>query len=231
MFKRILGLSIVVLILFASASVSFAETNLTQMSFDELRELKMIVDAELLSRPEYEGATLGTGEYIIGEEIKPGTYYAISAGGYWNAGDVTLYSDADKTNEIQSSRLNNGEYSVCKLILSEGNLLIVDNNSIKINTVGFNQPNPSGTTIPVGHYTVGKEIPAGDYITHYSGNDASHVELYKSKEQFEKYRQITSYYLSYFENYVTITLEEGNIFVVEDGPIVMQKGTQTFSFD
>lgn len=55
-------------------SFSFAETDLSSMSVDDLVSLKTAIVGELMARDEVKIVTVPAGEYIVGEDIPAGKY-------------------------------------------------------------------------------------------------------------------------------------------------------------
>lgn len=55
-------------------SFSFAETDLSSMSVDDLVSLKTAIVGELMARDEVKTVTVPAGEYIVGEDIPAGKY-------------------------------------------------------------------------------------------------------------------------------------------------------------
>lgn len=55
-------------------SFSFAETDLSGMSVDDLVSLKTAIVGELMARDEVKIVTVPAGEYIVGEDIPAGKY-------------------------------------------------------------------------------------------------------------------------------------------------------------
>lgn len=53
---------------------SFAETDLSGMSVDDLVSLKTAIVGELMARDEVKTVTVPAGEYIVGEDIPAGKY-------------------------------------------------------------------------------------------------------------------------------------------------------------
>lgn len=64
----------VLLVLSLLSSFAFAETDLTQMSYDDLISLQRQLVKEIMSRPEWKEVEVPAGQYTIGEDIPAGWY-------------------------------------------------------------------------------------------------------------------------------------------------------------
>ena len=69
--KRIVIFMLVLLLITVSA---FAETDLSQLSFDELRELQTKISKELITRPEWKSVPVPPGMYLVGVDIPAGEW-------------------------------------------------------------------------------------------------------------------------------------------------------------
>lgn len=69
--KRFLA---VLLILVCITGFSAAEESLKNLSIDQLRKMIQMINAEIVSRPEWKEATVPGGEWVVGVDIPAGTY-------------------------------------------------------------------------------------------------------------------------------------------------------------
>ena len=60
---------------------SWAETDLSSMSFDQLLDLRSALNAEIISRPEWKEVVVPAGTWIVGRDIPTGSYSVSSASG------------------------------------------------------------------------------------------------------------------------------------------------------
>lgn len=232
MLRRML-LALMTMSLLMSAASAIAEIpNLSQMNFEELAGLRARVNAEMLIRPEAEDIILpGGGEYVVGEDLLPGTYYFIYNDTSTGNIHVEVYKDKSATQCDSYVNCNSDDYLVHKLSVEEGNC-IRTKWTIRLNKVGFPDYHaPEGTFIPAGSYEIGTDIPAGRYeVNLYAGR--SRVVVFKDANAFEnnglKHYDIR---LNGAVRTGNVTLADGNILVIESAGIVMSKFNSTFSFD
>jgi hypothetical protein len=64
----------IIFVIVAIATVAYAATDLSSMSFDELMNLRNDLNAEIMSRPEWKEVTVPPGTWYVGEDIPAGTY-------------------------------------------------------------------------------------------------------------------------------------------------------------
>ena len=69
--KKLASFCIMILLMF---SFSSAESIFSPFSYDELILLSQALNAEIVSRPEWEGTTIPAGQWVIGKDIPAGTY-------------------------------------------------------------------------------------------------------------------------------------------------------------
>lgn len=226
MLKRML-LALLSMALLLSAACASAETpNLSQMTFEKLADLRAQIDAEMQSRPEAEDIILpGGGEYVVGEDLLPGTYYFIYSD--TSTGNISVEVYTDKSAERAESYINcnSDDYLVHALSLEEGNC-IRTRWTIRLNRVGFPDYHvPEGTYIPAGNYVIGTDIPAGRY----------EINLYESRSVVEvkNAHGIREFYmvLDGAERTAIVTLNEDATLVIQKGGIMMNKSNTKFTFD
>lgn len=223
MLKRML-LGLMTLALLMNAAFAFAETpDLSHMTFTELAELRARVNAEMLIRPEAEDIILpGGGEYVVGEDLLPGTYYFIYNDTSTGNISVEVYRDKSADWPENYINCNSDDYLVHTMSLEEGNC-IRTRWTIRLNKVGFPDYHaPEGTFIPAGNYVIGTDIPAGRY----------EINLYEHRSIVEvntgAYFRIL---LDGSERKAIVTLNDGNTLVIQQGGIIMNKYKTTFTFD
>lgn len=223
------------LILLLGVATAFAETpDLSQMTFEELAELRTLINAEMLTRPEAEDMVLGAGEYVVGRDLQPGTYYAIYESGTWSSGYVRIYKD--ETKEKRLLHISIDPYDIYPMTdLVEGNIIVVEYNAIRVNMTGFPDYHaPEGTLIPAGVYEIGVEIPAGKYSA-LLNTGCSSISVYQNMATYQEsdgfFDTLQSYTLGYAERECMLNLQDGNILVVESNSILMNKYVATFTFD
>lgn len=232
MLKRML-LVLMTLALLTNAAFALAEIpDLSQMTFADLAALRAQINAEMLIRPEAEDIILpGGGEYVVGEDLLPGTYYFIYNDTSTGNIHVEVYKDKSAKQRDSYVNCNSDDYLVHMLSVEEGNC-IRTKWTIRLNKVGFPDYHaPEGTFIPAGSYEIGTDIPAGKYeVNLYAGK--SRVVVFKDANAFAnnglKLHDIR------FNGAVrtgNVTLTEGNILVIESAGIVMSKYKPAFTFD
>lgn len=236
MLKRILSF-LLTLALFLGAASAIAEADdLSEMTFEELAELRTLITAEMLTRPEGEEIVLSAGEYVVGRDLQPGTYYAIYESGQWSGGSIYVYEDETKGNRLAWITTVPSSYDVYPIRnLAEGNIVVIEGNKLRTNMVGFPDYHaPEGTLIPPGVYEIGVDIPAGRYSVSLNG-DETFVYVYKTKEAYlagkTSSREREMYYLAYKDKTCVVSLQDGQIFVIDDSSVIMSKYDTVFTFD
>lgn len=71
--KKILSIIVSIVLLF-SFSLAVAETNLSELSYDELLALQQSINEEMKSRPEWKGVLVPAGIWTVGVDIPAGVY-------------------------------------------------------------------------------------------------------------------------------------------------------------
>ena len=64
---------ILLIALFVTVS-AYAETGLEEYSFDELMQIRNMLNAEIMSRPEWKEVTVPAGTWVVGQDIPEGVY-------------------------------------------------------------------------------------------------------------------------------------------------------------
>lgn len=258
--KRIPLVGLILLLVFCFLSIpAFGETmDYSKMDYDSLLALKQEVDLELHSRPEASPKILNPGQYTVGSDIKAGKYNVIFEGpGSSRNCEFALFSDksafaaslAAPAGERRNHVLLYGSIRASDrsmvINLQEGNYLITEGASIKLSVTDFDNEDyysytaPEGTIVPLGTYTVGKEIPAGSYTAYPYYLEGAEIIIYKNAETLaaEKYMNIhsdadTTIYLGITSDRRSsiFKLDEGNIAIIENA-VVMTKNAALFFGD
>ena len=250
--KKALPFVVSLILLLACSVASLAEPpaiDFSGYSLDELVQIKADLAEEISKRPGGEKTTLGPGQYSIGKDIPEGIYSFrfvqnsdtdVDRTDYYVYENESMYKyDVDRLWLGDMPRLEDalkGD-SETRISLYSGEYLYIDYNSAEIERVGnvaehsSTYEAPSGTTIPMGNYTVGVEIPAGSYKIYYSGTYTSRVRVFQDAEEadniFNKGKQTI---LNESNTEGVVSLDDGNILRVEYTPIIMIKGGE-FNFD
>lgn len=127
--KKALSLVLITLLLF-STPFTLAETDLSEMSFEELVALRQEIDLLLFASDEYKQVTVPQGKYTVGVDIPAGTY---SLSG--DAAMVEIFLDSS-----ESSKMSAGLYGVtedrpvAKLVLEDGWIVSVSIGNVVFTT-------------------------------------------------------------------------------------------------
>lgn len=225
------------LLLLLGTTSAFAETpDLSQMTFEELIELQTLINAEIFTRPEAEDFVLGVGEYLVGRDLQPGTYYAIYESGNAAAtGCIHVYADEAKEKQLATIYTQYDTYDVYRLSnLETGNVVVVSTLAIRMNMVGFPDYHaPDGTSVPPGVYEVGVDIPAGRYTAHL-GVGQVRLLVYSSQEGYKENSWssiVCDRYLSGQNRIGVIQLQDGYVIRVDHNSVILNKYTPPFTFD
>ena len=111
--KKIISVVILVALLF-SFSLAVAETNLSEMSYDELIALQKDITNEIMSRPEWKEVEVPAGQYTIGVDI-PAGWYSMKPKSKWDSVYLRWYPNPDndywdylRTDDIARFELKEG---------------------------------------------------------------------------------------------------------------------------
>lgn len=125
--KRILALALGFLMTFSVPALS-EEFDLSSMSFDELVELRNRIDAEI-------GSPIGTGQYIVGEDIEAGKYEFIctfvniqasaSGGAGYNLSRLALWTELSEVGEELMDINHINKDQLFMIDLQDGNVLLI----------------------------------------------------------------------------------------------------------
>lgn len=239
----------VVFILVMLFNTCIAEsTDLTSLSYEELLVLKQSVDAELLVRAENPNPVLLPGTYEVGKDIQAGTFYILFDQAYdsFMTADVYIYKDrADFDVGYSAYSKSKVQFSVAvytggdsaRIDLADGNMLAIEDGSIKISLVDFDDAikgiekiPENAKNVPEGIYIVGKDIAAGRFNGFVEGRNAAQIYIYTDEATYKAdekgYYPQTQYEIGIARGQgrqVTFVLEEGNVFIVKNGPLYMNK--------
>lgn len=235
MLKKIC-LLLTALVLLLSAAAAFAEPpDLSQMTFEELQELRAKIGLEMQTRPEGAEIVLTNGgTFVVGRDLQPGTYYFVYDDSLTGSAFVKVFEDETKSRPLCQIMVSTASYSVYTLTdLKEGNCVEVGF-TIRLSKAGFPAyVPPEGTVIPQGAYEVGVDIPAGRYSVH-EGTKGCQVVIYRDWDHHKTGNQWTAEeFLTLYALHLSgvVTLTEGQIFVVEKNSVIMNKYTPAFTFE
>jgi len=210
-----------------SLAESIADSDLSALSIDDLILLRTQIDAELMSRPEVENSVLLEGEYTVGVDIKPGTYFITSNKSNNGWIGIEIYSDSTKSDEINDYTLQTSGYDIEKVTFADGQYIAITHGSILLNVAGFpDVKKPEGTEVQSGVYEVGTDIAAGKY-TVYHGEGYAVASVYPDYNTFEeeKFGYLTTAYLEHNGEQTNIVLTEGNVLVIQGSNVIMTKSS------
>lgn len=91
--KKIISI-IVLVVMLLSFSLAVAETNLSELSYDELIALQKDITNEIMSRPEWKEVEVPAGQYTIGVDI-PAGWYSMKQKGKWDSLYLRWYPNPD----------------------------------------------------------------------------------------------------------------------------------------
>ena len=233
----------------ASAEEPKETVDFTGYTLEELLEIQSDLEEEIAQRPGGEKMTLGAGQYEIGADLPAGVYTfrfvqngkdSVERTDYYVYENESMYKyDIDRLwlgdmPRLEGSLRGDGE---TRISLYEGEYLSLRYNGAEVARVrdvterGSDYVVPTGTTIPMGEYTVGEEIPAGTYKICYSGTTTSRVRVFENFEESDNtFNEGKETVLNADNTEGTVVLEDGNIFRVEYTPIIMAK-SEGFKFD
>lgn len=248
--RKMIAFIAVLLMITATAFGAIAEYDLSALSLSELLALQDAVKAEITARPENTYSVFAPGFYIVGEDILPGEYFFLYDSGNYSVARIYIYKDKEsfeKGYQAYSKSRVLYDMDLCKggdsqkRALESGNIVAVDDASIKISCADFNDEVKNlsiipekAKQIPIGNYVVGTDIAAGKYTAYIPIGSNGSLGIYKDAESYtkDKYNYISKYYLNTDEWNVTFTLENGQLFVVDSGTIYMTKAeSKMFTFD
>lgn len=223
MVKRILFLFLGLLLLTGTA---FAELpDFASMTFEELSAMKTALDQEYASRPESEGVFLDKGSFVVGRDLKPGTYYAAMVKPLsYSSNTYVEIRNARKITTLQTY-FNFGE-EPARIALEEDSVITVSGGSLFIKASPYsisdyyNYDPPKGTVVPIGKYKVGEDIPAGTYNLYPESITGGEYKIYTTKTNDDGttelvpkdgYRSSTGLYIKSDSEYKVERLDEGDV--------------------
>lgn len=235
--KRILSF-ILIIGLFSISSLA-EELELTNMTYEQLVELKQAVDNEYYARPEAEPRILYPGYYVIGNEIPAGQYYLTVAefGDEPSSGFYVYESKEKKDNRNLSYWEHIKPGTISSFRLETGNIIAVEDLPLLLSLEPFEDEDllvytpPEGTPIPSGTYEIGVEIPSGTYQVYPAGISGSKIFLYNTVENYQNERYVNIHgdcdstlkpYVTKTNNGLRLKVTDGNIVIIE-GDVIMKK--------
>lgn len=226
-----------------------AEDDFSSYSFDELIETKEKLENELMTRPEYL-LSLPEGSYIAGTDLPVGKY-SISLNQVDSDRDSVsyyVYETKDMYN-YDVDRLFLGDMPIKEGGLEAGSSVTVDlydgyclvayRNGLNVQCSGTLEEKPDdtyeipdGTSIPTGFYTVGDEIPEGQYSVYYGGKASSRYRVYSTMEEAQNdfSDELSEIILSSTNTSGMVSLKNGQVVRVEYNDVIMKK-SEGFVFD
>lgn len=212
--------------------------NIDSMSTDELIDLRNNIDAILLKRNDSGIIKLDIGQYKVGTDIEPGTYYIATEMDEDGSIDVGIYESESSFIEIYKKRIF-ATTPPEKILLQEGNVLGITTWSGKLRLkktpftseeIGGNSK-PEGTRVPSGIYIGGKDIPVGHYSVYSGENDEVLLLIFLSEKEYESYYSTGSVgeILSVgFLEPTEIQINEGNVINLSGTVIMKYNGALNF---
>lgn len=250
--SRLVALFVVLALCVTTSAIAEA-IDFSTYTYAELEEIRSALDAEMNSRPEGGAKTLAVGQYAVGSDIEPGEYLLgfVADEEDDTASEYYVYENRSMY-EFDVGRLWLGDFprtegrvkgtSTATVKLYEGDYFIVYRSSISYKKIADVAPIqddytlPDGTLVPVGHYVVGNEIPAGGFNAYFGGEYSSRVRIYGADQDWDN--EFTDpeveAILTESNDSTTLHLDEGAHVVVQYNPIIMEKadnGMTVLQFD
>lgn len=117
--KKILALVVVFVIALSTIVIADPATvDLASMTMEELVALRNEVNAEISSRLGEEGF-IGTGSYVVGTDIRPGTFCIVNTSD--DFANYYIYETKEDSYATLSGSIEEGD--TCTIVLHEGNVL------------------------------------------------------------------------------------------------------------
>ena len=231
--KKLLSIVIFFALLAGCAYSCAEDIDLKSMSFEELIDLDTRLKAELLTRPETEDVIFVPGEYLVGEDIEPGTYYVRYATGSANCGSIRVYADATEEKRIYSESSYEVRQDQYKITLESGNLVKIEDSGMAFSLTEKKYTPVEGVIVQPGVYEVGVDIPAGRYTCNYNGHSHTRVRVYPNAEEMEESfgTKVVDETVSISDDSLSVILKEGYYLSIENNYCIMQKNETSISFD
>ncbi len=113
-------------LLFSTVSTAFA-AKLSEYSYEELIKLRLRIDQEIMSRPEWKEVTVPAGRYTVGEDIPEGVYSIrlLDEKGYESfiVFGIEYENYEDNGGMLYCESLNERSPVLGKVTLSKGNIV------------------------------------------------------------------------------------------------------------
>lgn len=104
----------IILVIVSIVSFALAETNLSEMSYDDLNALYHNLVKEIMSRPEWKEVSVPAGNWVIGKDIPAGEY------GIKIINDITSVQIDDDNGHYVGNWVLNADDVIGKLIAIDG---------------------------------------------------------------------------------------------------------------
>lgn len=186
---------------------------------------------------------LGTGEYLVGESIKPGQYYVAMTkpDEIHSSSFFRIYADKatfDKEEPHYHKLALSAQYVFLgdtpkSIILEENNLFVIDEGVIAMKSTPFDESElyvynpPEGTVVPEGTYVAEEDIPLGKYIAYpadIKGGSYRYLKSIQNEDGTAELKLKDYFALNIHDPLVgrSIIIEEGDVLEVR-GNIILQK--------
>ena len=129
--KKALSVILIVLMVFSFAAAE--EFDLSKLDYEELKILMSKCQMEIMSRPEWKEVRVFIGRWRIGEDIPAGQYSFFYSGDYMCTIELWGQEQDNYTaggGYIYGEVLTPEENTIGKLLLNNGNLLIIEDSSV-----------------------------------------------------------------------------------------------------
>ena len=247
--KTMLLILLFALVFSATIAVAEADFDFSDYSYDELISVKEKLDAEIQLRPEAGERILQSGQYVVGKDIAQGVYELSFVAAEEDDTYTNWYIyDTKQMYDYDVSRLWLGDLpreegtlkagSSVKAELFEGDYFVIYHSAASITRVGNAVPvesdfmPPEGTTVPIGIYNIGEDIPEGKYTVYFNGEAPSRVRTYSDPEDATNDFKDGEFeaILADYNTSVEINLKAGYAFRLEYNSVIMKK-SEGFVFD
>ena len=127
--KRIV---IILFIISIAVSPAVAETDLSKLSFDELRQLQAEISKEIVTRPEWKEKIIPSGIWVVGKDIPAGDYsisMGDNVGAFIKIEDPTI--EPSYNGLIFSEGITQPELTMGKITLLDGYVVTILHGPLK----------------------------------------------------------------------------------------------------
>lgn len=239
--KKLFAVLLTCTLLLSFSLLGYADSlDFVSMTYEQLAELKRVIDKEYYARPEAEPRILAPGQYIVGQDIEPGTYYACVNSYTFNRagiGHLYLYESLE-VYSAGGERLWHEQPCLVepavKVTLSTGNLLRVVYCAVTFSAEELTEEQqykydvPEGTYVPCGIYKVGEDIPAGRYQIYMGSLDGGEVWVYADESKSTKKDHVELDFLGN-EHVKPLSIVDGDVVVVEHDVVFRKQEKLVFN--